>query len=211
MGRRGKNGGLIKFLVGIIRGSALAGSKQSLPRNLISLCLSFAYCLSVGAMVISPLSRVILPQDVISFRQELRLHNKHVVVTNGCFDLLHVGHLRYLTEARNLGDFLWIGLNADSSVRELKGPTRPINSEQDRAEVLAALRVVDAVTIFQDKRATEFIKLVEPDVYVKGGDYTVESLDAEERAALEQCGTEIAILPLVPGKSTTAMIERSRV
>jgi rfaE bifunctional protein nucleotidyltransferase chain/domain len=162
-------------------------------------------------MVSSSISGVVQQQDVVAFRQKLRLQNRRVVMTNGCFDLLHVGHLRYLTAARALGDFLWIGLNADSSVRELKGSSRPINSEQDRAEVLAALRVIDAVTIFPEKRATELIKLMQPDVYAKGGDYTVESLDSEERAALQLAGAEIIILPLVPGKSTTAMIERSRI
>ena len=117
----------------------------------------------------------------------MRKRGRKVVATNGCFDLLHVGHLRYLTEARALGDFLWVGLNGDASVRELKGPGRPLVPEADRAELLAAWRVVDAVTIFPDVRATAFLRAVQPDVYVKGGDYTVASLNAEEAAALREC------------------------
>ena len=102
--------------------------------------------------------------------------------TNGCFDLLHVGHVRYLQAARALGDALAIGLNADESVRALKGPGRPLNSAEDRAEVLAALACVDFVTIFDEPRATRLLAPVRPHVYVKGGDYRLETLDAEERA-----------------------------
>jgi rfaE bifunctional protein nucleotidyltransferase chain/domain len=109
------------------------------------------------------------------------------VATNGCFDLLHVGHLRYLTEARAFGDFLWVGLNGDASVRELKGPGRPLVPEADRAELLAAWRVVDAVTIFPEVRATAFLRAVQPDIYVKGGDYTAESLEC--RGSRRRCAS----------------------
>jgi rfaE bifunctional protein nucleotidyltransferase chain/domain len=153
---------------------------------------------------------VISLEEVKRHRELCRVKNQRVVVTNGCFDLLHVGHLRYLTEARRFGDFLWVGVNSDASVRELKGPNRPVNSESDRAEILAALKVVDAVSIFQGKRATEFLKAVRPDVYVKGGDYTIDTLDQGEREALIECGAEIRILQLVPGKSTTSTLERIR-
>jgi rfaE bifunctional protein nucleotidyltransferase chain/domain len=131
-----------------------------------------------------------------------------IVATNGCFDLLHIGHLRYLQAARALGDFLWVGINDDASVRQLKGPSRPINSAADRAELLLGLRAVDAVTIFPEARATRFLEAVAPDLYAKGGDYTLESLNAEERVALESAGAEIHLLQLVPGRSTTSVLAK---
>ena len=139
---------------------------------------------------------------------EIRRAGQHLIVTNGCFDLLHVGHVRYLQQARKLGDFLAVAVNGDESVRSLKGAGRPLNSEMDRAEVLAALDCVDFVTIFPAMRATEVIKALRPAIYVKGGDYTLESLDPEEVAALQEAGAEIKTLPLVPGKSTSSLIER---
>ena len=148
--------------------------------------------------------------ELAALRSALDAQGRRLVFTNGCFDLLHVGHVRYLQEARALGDALLVALNGDESVRALKGPTRPINSEQDRAEVLAALACVDFVTIFHTPRATDVIRAVRPHIYAKGGDYTVESLDPGERTALEEAGTEIRILPLVPGKSTTATIAKSK-
>lgn len=146
--------------------------------------------------------------EVAAYRAQLRREGRKVVATNGCFDLLHVGHLRYLTEARAFGDFLWLGLNGDQSVRDLKGPNRPLVPEGDRAELLAAWRVVDAVTIFPEVRATAFLRAVQPDIYVKGGDYTPESLNAEEAAALRECGARIEIVKLVPGRSTTKLVEK---
>ena len=131
-----------------------------------------------------------------------------VVATNGCFDLLHVGHLRYLTEARRFGDFLWVGLNGDQSVRELKGPARPLVPEDDRTELLAAWRMVDAVTVFPEVRATQFLREVQPNVYVKGGDYTVDSLNPEEAEALRACQARIEIVQLVPGRSTSRLVEK---
>ena len=146
--------------------------------------------------------------EVAAYRAVLRSERRTVVATNGCFDLLHVGHLRYLTEARVLGDFLWVGLNGDASVRELKGPTRPLVPEADRAELLAAWRVVDAVTIFPEMRATSFLRVVQPDIYVKGGDYTADSLNPEEAVALRDCGAKIEIVRLVPGKSTSNLVKK---
>ena len=151
----------------------------------------------------------ILPlAEIVRYRDQLADEGQRVVFTNGCFDLLHVGHIRCLEAARALGEALVVALNGDESVRALKGPTRPINDERDRAEVLAGLACVDFVTIFHDPRVTDVIAKVRPHVYAKGGDYTVDSLDPGERAALESAGTEIRILPLVPGKSTTATIEK---
>ena len=148
--------------------------------------------------------------ELAAVRDALETQGRRLVFTNGCFDLLHVGHVRYLQEARALGDALLVAVNGDESVRALKGPTRPINNEHDRAEVLVALACVDFVTIFHTPRVTDVIRAVRPHVYAKGGDYTVDSLDPGERAALAEAGTEIRILPLVAGKSTTATIERSR-
>jgi rfaE bifunctional protein nucleotidyltransferase chain/domain len=152
--------------------------------------------------------KILTLAEVAAYRDNLRQRRRKVVATNGCFDLLHVGHLRYLTEARSLGDFLWVGLNGDASVRDLKGPGRPLVPEADRAELLAAWRVVDAVTIFPDVRATAFLRAVQPDVYAKGGDYTVASLNAEEAAALRECNAHIEIVRLVPGKSTTSLVQK---
>ena len=131
-----------------------------------------------------------------------------MVFTNGCFDLLHVGHVRYLQGARRLGDALAVGLNADASVRALKGAGRPLNHEADRAEVLAALACVDFVVVFAEPRATRLLAEVRPHVYVKGGDYRLETLHPEERAMLEWAGSRIEFVPMVPGRSTTSLIER---
>ncbi len=139
---------------------------------------------------------------------ELRADGRRVVATNGCFDLLHVGHVRYLQAARRLGDALVVGVNGDASVRALKGESRPLNRELDRAEVLAALECVDFVAIFPDVRATEFLKHAQPAIYVKGGDYKPETLDPAERSALDQMGAEIRIIPFEAGYSTSRLIER---
>ena len=143
-------------------------------------------------------------------RDEMEAAGQRLVFTNGCFDLLHAGHVRYLRQARGLGEALAVGLNSDRSVRELKGEGRPVNAEEDRAEVLAALGCVDYVVIFDGKRATDVLSTVRPHLYAEGGDYTPDSLDPEERAALEKAGTEIRILPLVPGRSTTSTLGRIR-
>ncbi len=142
------------------------------------------------------------------WRIAFRASGKQLVVTNGCFDLLHLGHVTYLESARNRGDALLIGVNGDDSVRQLKGPTRPINSETDRAAVLAALQCVDAACIFAEKTATRFLERAQPDIYVKGGDYTLDTLNQDERRAVEQGGGRIVIIPFVPGKSTTAILEK---
>lgn len=152
------------------------------------------------------LDKLTTSAELARARAGLEARGKKLVFTNGCFDLLHVGHVRYLQAARALGDALAVALNGDASVRALKGLGRPLNSERDRAEVLAALECVDFVTIFPDERVTALVREVRPHVYAKGGDYTVESLNAGERAALMESGAEIRILPLVPGKSTTGII-----
>ena len=134
--------------------------------------------------------------------------NKTIVATNGCFDILHAGHVAYLEAAKEQGDILIVGLNDDESVRELKGPDRPINCLEDRARVLASVRYVDLVVIFHEKRAHEFIREVRPDIYVKGGDYTLDSLSECERVLLEQNTLDVVILPELTGRSTTNLIKR---
>ena len=138
----------------------------------------------------------------------LRLEGKRVVATNGCFDVLHVGHVRYLAAARKFGDVLVVGLNGDDSVRQLKGANRPVNRERDRAEVLTALESVDYVTIFPEKRAANFLRATQPAVYAKGGDYTADTLDPEERAVLSEFGTRIEIIPFEEGYSTSELLTR---
>lgn len=157
------------------------------------------------------MSRKIIDADELARRaKQMRDAGKKLVVTNGCFDLLHVGHVRYLAAARALGDALAVGVNGDRSVRELKAAGRPLNNERDRAEVLAALGCVDFVTIFQDTRATRLLENVAPAIYAKGGDYTTATLDTEERAVLEKVGAEIRIIPFEKGYSTSRLLERLR-
>jgi rfaE bifunctional protein nucleotidyltransferase chain/domain len=151
----------------------------------------------------------IIPWDVLpQWRQTFRARGKQLVVTNGCFDILHPGHVTYLEAARNLGDALLVGLNGDEATRQLKGPNRPVNFQDDRAMVLAALESVSGVCIFFEKTATRFLEAAQPDVYVKGGDYTPDTLNQDERRAVEAAGGKIKIIPFVPGKSTTAILEK---
>src|SRR5258705_7113390 len=138
----------------------------------------------------------------------MRQDSRRLVVTNGCFDLLHAGHVTYLESARQLGDALLIGLNGDNAVRELKGEGRPLNDVQDRAAVLAALESVAGVCIFAEPTATRFLARAQPDIYVKGGDYTLESLNQDERRTVEKAGGKIVIIPFLPGKSTTATLAK---
>ncbi|HNQ71989.1 MAG TPA: adenylyltransferase/cytidyltransferase family protein [Verrucomicrobiota bacterium] len=146
--------------------------------------------------------------DLPQWREALRQLRQTLVVTNGCFDLLHLGHVTYLESARNLGHALLVGVNGDASVRQLKGPSRPLHTEVDRALVLAALESVSAVCIFQEKEATRFLSAAQPDLYVKGGDYTLDTLNQEERRVVEAAGGRIQVLPVVAGKSTTALLEK---
>lgn len=147
-------------------------------------------------------------ESAVALREQLRAAGRRVVLTNGVFDLLHTGHLFYLQQARQLGDALFIALNADASVRVLKGPTRPVQSEEQRAYALGALTCVDAVVIFREPRLTREIEALRPDVYCKAGDYTLEKLDAGEREALQRVGARIEFMPFLPGFSTTSLIAR---
>jgi D-glycero-beta-D-manno-heptose 1-phosphate adenylyltransferase len=146
--------------------------------------------------------------ELPAWRAAVCASDRKLVVTNGCFDILHPGHVIYLENARNRGDALLVGLNGDEATRQLKGPGRPVNTETDRAVVLAALASVDGVCIFAEKTATKFLSAAKPDIYVKGGDYTLDTLNQDERRAVEAAGGKIMIIPFVPGKSTTALMEK---
>jgi len=155
-------------------------------------------------------NKIIAWDQLPVWRAALRANGQKLVVTNGCFDLLHRGHVTYLEAARAQGDLLLVGLNNDASVRELKGPNRPINPEGDRALVLAALQSVDAVCVFPDRTALRLLELVQPDVYVKGGDYDLNTINQDERRLVEQRGGKVVVLANVPGRSTTALLKKMR-
>ena len=145
-------------------------------------------------------------QQSIDGLAALRTAGKTVVFTNGCFDILHAGHVRYLNAAKALGDILVVGLNSDDSVRSLKGEGRPVNPAADRAEVMAGLRAVDHVIIFDEAPAEELVRRIKPDIYVKGGDYSLDSLP--EAGIVASYGGKTVLVPLVEGRSTTNVIRR---
>ena len=149
---------------------------------------------------------LIHPDKIASFCATLREAGATVVFTNGCFDILHAGHVRYLEKARSFGDCLVLGLNTDASVRGNKGPARPINGELDRAEVVGALKAVDYVVLFGEKTAETIIAKVRPDVYVKGGDYTLETLP--EAKIVQSYGGRVEFVQMVAGRSTTNVIKK---
>lgn len=147
---------------------------------------------------------------LLSIVRQKRRKGQEMVFTNGCFDILHIGHVCYLESARKLGDYLVVALNSDHSVRKLKGPNRPINNQFSRAKVISALECVDYTVIFSTKRVTSLIKELKPEIYVKGGDYQPESLDATERKTILSYGGKIHILPLWKGYSTTSTLQKIR-
>lgn len=147
-------------------------------------------------------------QQMLEERQRLRAAAARLVFTNGVFDLLHVGHVRYLAQARVLGDALVVAINSDRSVRELKGPDRPVFDQAERAEILAALRDVDYVVVFDDVSPRSLIARLLPDVLVKGGDYQLDEIHGREE--VEAAGGRVISLPFVPGASTTSLLERMR-
>ena len=149
---------------------------------------------------------VITRTEAVALRQRHAADGRRVVFTNGVFDILHPGHLRYLQHARALGDVLIVGLNADASVRRNKGPARPINSESERAEILAALECVDAVVIFDEDTPAEIIEAVRPDILVKGADWAHEAIVG--RDTVEASGGSVIRVPIEQGFSTTEIIRR---
>ena len=153
-------------------------------------------------------SKIVSLDELRTHSEKLRTAGKKLVATNGCFDLLHVGHVRYLQAARAFGDALVVGVNGDEAARELKGAGRPINNERDRAETVAALASVDLVAIFPETRAVHFLEDAAPAIYVKGGDYTIETLNESERGVLQKIGSDIRIIPFEKGYSTSGLIAR---
>jgi rfaE bifunctional protein nucleotidyltransferase chain/domain len=151
-------------------------------------------------------SKQVSRDQLAALAERLRAGGRRIVFTNGCFDLLHVGHLRYLRAARALGDVLVVGVNTDASVRSLKGPSRPVVPEAERAELLAGLECVDYVTLFSEATPNAVIERLRPEVHVKGGDYSADALP--EAPLVRSYGGEVVIVPLVPGRSTTELIRR---
>ncbi len=147
-------------------------------------------------------------QELVEWRTELKDKNLKLVVTNGCFDLLHLGHVAYLEQARALGDVLLVGVNTDENVRLIKGVNRPLNTQDDRVKVIAALESVDMAFIFQGRTAASFLAMVMPDVWVKGGDYTLGGMDQDERRTLEDLGAQIKFMPFIEGKSTSLIVNK---
>jgi len=152
------------------------------------------------------MGQVVKLDELLKKIQELKNNKKVIVTTNGCFDILHVGHVRYLNQAKSLGDILIVCLNTDKSVKKLKGDSRPINTEDDRAEVLAGLGSVDFVVLFDEQTPSDLLAKIKPDIHVKGGDYNVDTLP--EAKVIQQAGGKIKFLPFVEGKSTTGIINK---
>ena len=157
---------------------------------------------------LSMIEKILSPDELLGLRQSLRARGKTLVFTNGVFDLLHVGHVRYLAAAQALGDALVVAVNSDRTVRELKGEGRPVINENERAEILAALRQVDYVTIFDDLSPRSLIASLLPDVLVKGGDYGLDEIHGREE--VEAAGGRVVSLPFIEGSSTSALIERMK-
>ena len=137
-----------------------------------------------------------------------RRKNKKIVWTNGCFDLMHIGHIKYLKEASKMGDILIVGLNSDASVKRLKGPERPIQSEYDRAEILSSFDFINKIIIFDEDNVSNYLKIIKPEVYIKGGDYSPNSINKEEKEAIESYGGKIEFVSLQEGKSTSDIINK---
>ena len=153
--------------------------------------------------------RIVSRDDAVKVCERWRRDGQTVVLTNGCFDVLHVGHVRYLQQARTLGRLV-VAVNSDASTRALKGPSRPIVPEAERAELLAALRCVDLVTIFDDPSAEAILEALHPDVYVKGADYGPSGRPLPEAAVAERLGTRVELIALTPEHSTSALIDKIR-
>lgn len=154
-----------------------------------------------------PISSKLIQKDQLTDTcQSLKSQGKKIVSTNGCFDILHLGHLQYLEKARELGDILICAINSDSSVKKLKGPSRPIHSEEIRAQQLAALESVDYVVIFSEPTPEVLLETIQPDIHVKGGDYSPEKLP--ERLVVEKHGGKVVCVPFTPGFSTSSLIDK---
>ena len=157
-----------------------------------------------------PISKQIALSDIAARREQLRQNNQTLVFTNGCFDLLHVGHVYVLEEAKKEGHILWVGVNSDASVRALKGATRPIYPQEARLYLLNALQCVDGLILFDGTDCARELELIRPDVYVKSGHYSIETLNSNEHRILETCGANIRFIPPLPNWSTTQTLARIR-
>lgn len=155
----------------------------------------------------SSLAEKLISEDQIAAKRS-QLEGRRIVFTNGCFDLLHPGHVEYLSRARDLGDILWLGLNSDESVRKLKGASRPVNSLEDRAKVLAGLACVDYISSFTEDTPLSILNKIRPSIHTKGGDYVKENLP--EYSLILSLGGEVVILPFLEGKSTTSILEKAK-
>lgn len=156
------------------------------------------------------MTTIIPPENLPALASSLRAAGKSIVLTNGHFDLLHVGHLRYLQAAAELGDVLVVAVNDDAMTAQRKGPGRPVLPEAERAELLAGLECVDYVTVFSEPTATRVVELLQPEIYVKGGDYGSGGADLPEAETVERLGGKVVILPFIPGRSTTDIINAIR-
>ncbi len=152
--------------------------------------------------------KIVSREQAAQIAAEVRWQGKRIAFTNGCFDLLHAGHALYLEQARALGDFLIVGLNSDSSVSAIKGPSRPIANEKERAQLLAALSSVDLVVVFSEPTSEALLDLLRPEIFVKGGDYTKATMNQEEKKFVESYGGQVFLIPALPESSTTRIIER---
>lgn len=157
---------------------------------------------------------ILTSSELLAHRAGWRTAGQRVVFTNGCFDLIHLGHVRYLQEARALGDVLVLGLNSDASVRQLKGPQRPLVAQAERAQVMSALRPVDHVVIFEELTAESLVAALQPDIYVKGGDYSASDVTSQtgkplpEASIVRSYGGQVELIPFLPGHSTTELIKK---
>ncbi len=156
----------------------------------------------------NPSELIMSLSDAIKWRNKLKINGKKLVVTNGCFDILHRGHSEYLMNARNHGDAFLILLNSDKSVQDLKGPTRPIVDEYSRAYMLASLKCVDSIVLFSTPQCTDLFSSIKPDIYIKGGDYTIDTINKEEKEALLAVNADIQFLPFIKGFSTSNIVEK---
>ncbi len=152
------------------------------------------------------MEKLIEKENIDEYIKKLKAENKKIVFTNGCFDILHAGHVRYLKESKKFGDILIVGLNSDISVKKIKGESRPINPEMDRAEVLAGLEAVNYIVLFDETSPVKLLEEIKPDIYTKGADYTVETLP--EAKTVLSYGGKIEFIKLVEGRSTTKIIDK---
>jgi rfaE bifunctional protein nucleotidyltransferase chain/domain len=154
------------------------------------------------------MNKLVTLEQLTNIINKARKNGKKIAWTNGCFDIIHAGHVDYLERSKAYGDFLVVGMNSDVSVKELKGDNRPVFSEKDRAKVLSSIVYLDYVVIFSNKTPIKMIEFIKPDFYIKGGDYTIETIDQDERKVVEGYGGEIVLLPMVEGVSSSIIVEK---